>query len=69
MKYDELNIEAKVHCLNEWVNVVCAYDNFDDCNTVEELEYSIRETLKDSSINGFDVDEYGQWWSYGDRVR
>ena len=44
--YDELNVEAKLHCLTGYVYNIYPYKNFGDLKSIEELEYCVREFWK-----------------------
>ena len=57
--YDELNVEAKLHCLTEYVHNICPYEDFGNLKSIEELEYCVREVLKSSD---YTLDKNGNWY-------
>ena len=57
--YDELNAEAKLNCINDYVYKICAYEHFDDLNTMQELEECIREFFINSEYR---LDKFGNWY-------
>lgn len=59
VNYDELNVEAKLNCLAEYVYNICPYEDFGDLKSIEELEYCVREVLKSSD---YTLDKNGNWY-------
>lgn len=59
VNYDELNVEAKLNCLAEYVYSICPYEDFGDLKSIEELEYCVREVLKSSD---YTLDKNGNWY-------
>lgn len=59
VNYDELNVEAKLHCLTEYVHNLCAYGDFGNLKSIEELEYCVREFWKSSD---YTLDKNGNWY-------
>ena len=57
--YDELNVEAKLHCLAEYVHNICAYGDFGNLKSIEELEYCVRECCESSD---YTLDKNGNWY-------
>lgn len=57
--YDELNAEAKLNCINDYVYKICAYEHFDDLNTMQELEECVREFFINSEYH---LDKFGNWY-------
>lgn len=57
--YDELNAEAKLNCLTTYVYTICAYEHFDDLNTMQELEECVREFFINSDYH---LDKFGNWY-------
>lgn len=57
--YDELNAEAKLHCLTTYVYNICAYEHFDDLKSIEELEDCVREFWK---VSEYILDKDGNWY-------
>ena len=57
--YDELNAEAKLNCINDYVYKICAYERFDDLNTMQELEECVREFFINSEYH---LDKFGNWY-------
>ena len=59
VNYDELNVEAKLHCLTEYVHSICPYGDFGNLKSIEELEYCVREFCKSSD---YTLDKNGNWY-------
>ena len=57
--YDELNVEAKLNCLAEYVYSICPYEDFGDLKSIEELEYCVREFCK---LSDYTLDKNGNWY-------
>ncbi len=57
--YDELNVEAKLNCLAEYVYSICPYEDFSDLKSIEELEYCVRECCESSD---YTLDKNGNWY-------
>ena len=57
--YDDLNAEAKLNCINDYVYKICAYEHFDDLNTMQELEECVREFFINSEYH---LDKFGNWY-------
>lgn len=57
--YDELNAEAKLNCINDYVYKICAYEHFDDLHTMQELEECVREFFINSEYH---LDKFGNWY-------
>lgn len=62
LEYADLNVKAKIKCLDMYINAICPYEDFDDIVELEEVEYSIKGTLEtglftiDSDSNWYDED-------------
>lgn len=57
--YDELNAEAKLNCINDYVYKIFPYEHFDDLNTMQELEECVREFFINSDYH---LDKFGNWY-------
>ena len=57
--YDDLNAEAKLNCINDYVYKICSYEHFDDLNTMQELEECVREFFINSEYH---LDKFGNWY-------
>ena len=57
--YDELNAEAKLHCLTTYVYNICAYEHFDDLKSIEELEDCVRKFWR---LSEYTLDKSGNWY-------
>lgn len=57
--YDELNAEAKLNCIEDYVYKIYAYEHFDDLNTMQELEECVREFFINSEYH---LDKFGNWY-------
>lgn len=57
--YDELNAEAKLNCISDYVYKIYAYEHFDDLNTMQELEECVREFFINSKYH---LDKFGNWY-------
>lgn len=56
--FDDLNGEAKLNCLHDYIYKICPYDHFEDLS-LTELEDCAREFW----INGeYTLDKYGNWY-------
>lgn len=62
-KYEELNVDAKIRCLYVYVNIICAYEYWDDILDVTDVEECVKEFLKASDEHKIDFD--GNWYWYG----
>jgi hypothetical protein len=62
--YDELNAEAKLNCINDYVYKIYAYEHFDDLNTMQELEECVREFFINSEYH---LDKFGNWYDENNR--
>ena len=60
--YDELNVEAKLHCLTGYVHNLCPYGDFGNLKSIEELEYCVREFCK---LSDYTLDKNGNWYDEG----
>ena len=59
VNYDDLSVEAKIKCINDYVYKICAHEHFDDLNTMRELEECVREFF----INGeYHLNKFGNWY-------
>lgn len=54
--YDDLNAEAKLNCINDYVYKIFPYEHFDDLNTMQELEECVREFFINSDYH---LDKFG----------
>ena len=61
--YESLDIEAKVNCMNEYINKVCPYEDWEGCE-IEDVEYSIKAILEEMK---YLIDTEGYWYSV-DRI-
>lgn len=59
IRYDELNVEAKLNCLTTYVYKICAYEHFDDFKSIRELEDCVREFWK---VSEYTLDKDGNWY-------
>lgn len=57
--FDDLNVEAKMNCLTTYMYKICAYEHFDDLNSIEELEDCVREFWK---MSDYTLDKNGNWY-------
>ena len=59
-KYDDLSIEAKVKCMNDYVFKVLAYEHWDaDVTCIEDVEDGIRYFLEEENCK---IDRFGNWY-------
>lgn len=59
INYDDLNVKAKMNCLTTYMHKICAYKNFDNLKSIEELEYYVREFWK---VSEYTLDSNGNWY-------
>lgn len=56
--FDDLNGEAKLNCLQDYIYKICPYEHFDDMSLLE-IEQCAGEFWKCSEYN---LDKYGNWY-------
>lgn len=56
--FDDLNGEAKINCLSDYIYSVCPYEHFEDLN-LTELEDCAREFWRNGE---YTLDKYGNWY-------
>ena len=56
--FDDLNCEAKINCLHDYIYKICPYDHFEDLS-LTELEYCVREFWK---LSEYTLDKNGNWY-------
>ena len=56
--FDDLNGEAKVNCMSDYIYKLCPYGDFKDLN-LTELEDCVREFWKESE---YTLDNKGNWY-------
>lgn len=56
--FDDLNGEAKLNCLHDYIYKICPYDHFEDLS-LTELEDCAREFWKQSE---YTLDKNGNWY-------
>ena len=67
LRYEDLTRGAKLNCLEQYVNVLCAYsDDLEEC-TMEELEQNVVLFLEACSEE-YELDNYGNWYWDGVKV-
>ena len=57
VNYMDLDINEKLTCVDIYLNKICPYEDFE---TLEDVEYSIKEFLKDT--DNYIIDECGEWF-------
>ena len=65
--YYELNTRAKINCIDQFVNVICPYEEFDDFK-IEVIPIWIQMFI-DTAKGQFWFDENGDWYDEGRKVR
>ena len=67
VKFNDLNIRAKLNCMEQFVNIIVPYADYDDCpnNDLEYVVCDIEEWVGDQ----FYFDENGDWYDEGRMVR
>ncbi len=56
--FDDLNGEAKVNCMSDYIYKICPYEHFEYLN-LTELEDCVREFWRASE---YTLDKYGNWY-------
>lgn len=56
--FDDLNCEAKINCLHDYIYKICPYDHFEDLS-LTELEDGVREFWRQSD---YTLDKNGNWY-------
>ena len=56
--FDDLNCEAKINCLHDYIYKICPYDHFEDLS-LTELEDGVREFWK---MSEYTLDKNGNWY-------
>ena len=56
--FDDLNGEAKVNCMSDYMYKICPYEHFEYLN-LTELEDCVREFWK---MSDYTLDKYGNWY-------
>ena len=56
--FDDLNGEAKVNCMSDYMYKICPYEHFEYLN-LTELEDCVREFWRQSD---YTLDKYGNWY-------
>ena len=56
--FDDLNCEAKINCLHDYIYKICPYDHFEDLS-LTELEDCVREFWRQSD---YTLDKNGNWY-------
>lgn len=59
IRYDDLNVEAKLNCLTTYVYKICAYEHFDDLKNIEFLESCVRGFWE---VSEYTLDKNGNWY-------
>lgn len=61
VKYDNLDIRGKLQCIDEFINVMMPYEDFEDCS-ITDIEEDIRiwDSVKDGY--GYRINEDGDWY-------
>lgn len=59
-KYDDLSVEAKIKCMNDYVFKVLAYPHWDaDVTCLGDVEDGIRYFLEEENCR---IDKFGNWY-------
>lgn len=56
--FDDLNCEAKINCLHDYIYKICPYEHFEDLS-LTELEDCVREFWRQSE---YTLDKFGNWY-------
>ena len=67
VKFWDLGTREKINCMEQYVNIICPYEWFDD----EPLEYLGEdiEWFVSADPNQFYFDKNGDWYDEGRKVR
>ena len=59
VQYNDLEINAKINCIDGYINKICPYEDFEECD-LSDMEYNVREFLKETE--SYTIDECGCWY-------
>lgn len=62
--YDALSATAQINCIDQFVNIMCPYADYDGCG-LWVIEADIKEMIGEQ----FYIDEDGNWYDEGRKVR
>ena len=66
VKFEDLDIRAKLNCMEQFINIIVPYADYDDCpNDMEYVIYDIGEWIGEQ----FYFDENGDWYDEGRKVK
>jgi len=69
IKFNELTAKAKINCAYQYINIICAYETFEDeAWTIEYIGEDIDEFVK-ATPNQFYFDNNGDWYDEGRKVK
>ena len=65
-EFNSLSTRAKINCMDQFVNIIVPYADYDDCpNDIECVVWDIEEWVGDQ----YWFDENGDWYDEGRKVR
>lgn len=67
VKFEDLDFYAKLNCMDQFVNVMCPYEDYRDM-TLEEMAINIEYWLEPYP-DQYWIDKDGNWYDEGRRVR
>lgn len=59
IEYTELSVEAKLHCIEVYMNRIVPYENWENVNDISDIEIDVREMLMCSE---YTIDTDGNWY-------
>lgn len=62
--YDALSATAQINCIDQFINIMCPYSDYDGCG-LWVIETDIKEMIGEQ----FYIDEDGNWYDEGRKVR
>ena len=65
VKYADLGTKAKANCVDQYVNIICPYDEFE--GVVDWKEHI--DLFVEATPDQFYFDENGDWYDEGRKVR
>lgn len=59
IEYNDLYIEARLHCIEVYMNVIAPYTHWDEVKRISEIEMDVQEML---SRSDYTIDMDGNWY-------
>lgn len=59
-RYEDLDLNAKANCVEQYMNIICPYEDFEG-ESLDEVGENVNYWIGDQ----FSVDENGNWYDEG----